>query len=475
MRTLVAALLGVLLLGAAPPISIVINGDKLPIDPPPRMVNGTLYVPVRHTLDALGLPFDRDGNRVVTEVGSRSVDVTPTIEVKDVLYTPLHFFTDVLGAQSSYDRKTNTVTIVAQLIGRTANGLEATAAGYVRAGTVAAVDVLSDPPTITLGYDSGPKTIPIARNAIVEMQDVAADVTTPGELADVRPGDYARVEMRKDGRVEHVIDAFGSRFGKIVAVAGNQFVLDDGQVVAAGRTTEVALNGKAAAFSDLRAGDDVSVRYNVETNEVREVLASRSGVSATATDRSIASVEDSANRPLRAGDVVRVTLHGTAGGSATFDVGSYVTDQAMQEGPPGTYAGEYAIPRGANFAAVPIVGRLSLSGQPPSEAVAEQTLSAASTPPGISDVAPLAGATVNSSRPGIYAAFASGAVPVNPSSAQLWVNGRDVTSECVRTAQFIQYLPSYSYGNGPVRVTVRVSDKAGNVTTKTWSFAIRAR
>ncbi|MBV8723575.1 MAG: hypothetical protein JO277_15600, partial [Candidatus Eremiobacteraeota bacterium] len=78
-------------------------------------------------------------------------------------------------------------------------------------------------------------------------------------------------------------------------------------------------------------------------------------------------------------------------------------------------------------------------------------------------------------RPGIYAAFASGAVPVNASSAQLWVNGRDVTSECVRTAQFIQYLPSYSYGNGPVRVTVRVSDKAGNVTTKTWSFAIRAR
>jgi hypothetical protein len=474
LRNLVTSLLVLLLLGAAPPISIVINGDKLPIDPPPLMERGTLFVPVRHTLDALGLPFDRNGKHVVTQVGWRSVNIAPTIEVKGVLYAPLRFFSEALGAQAHYDTRSNTVTIVAQLVGRTANGLEATRSGYVRAGTVSAVDVLSDPPTITLGYDSGPKTIKIARNATIEMQDVNANVTTPGELGDVRPGDFARVEMQKDGRVQHVIDAFGSRFGKIVAVAGNQFVLDDGQVIAAGRTTEVALNGKAAGFADLRAGDDVSVRYNVETNEVREVLASRSVVAAAATDH-ISAIADDANHPLRAGDVVRVTMHGAPSGSATFDVGSYVTDQAMQEGPSGTYTGQYAIPRGANFDSVPIIGRLTLAGQSPSEAVAAQSLSAASTPPGISDVAPPGGATVNAPRPGIYAAFAAGAVPVNPSSAQLWVNGRDVTSECVRTAQFIQYLPSYSYGNGPVRVTVRVADKAGNVATKSWSFAIRSR
>ena len=475
MLRLVALVLGIVLLGAAPPISIVINGDKLPIDPPPLMHDNVLYVPVRHTLEALGLPFDRDGKRVVTEVGSRSVAISPTIEIKNVLYAPLRFFSDSLGAQASYDRKTNTVTIVAQLVGRTANGLEATKTGYVRAGTVAAVDVISDPPTITLGYDRGPKTIPIARNALVEMQDVDANVTTPGELGDVRPGDFARVEMRKDGRVQHVIDAFGSHFGKIVAVAGNQFVLEDGQVVSSGRTTEVALNGKAAAFGDLRPGDEVSVRYNVETNEVREVLASRTDVAPANGDQHAVSVDDDANHPLRAGDWVHVRLHGPPAGSATFAIGSYVGDQAMQEGPAGTYAGEYQIPQGANFAAVPIIGRLTLAGHVPAEAVAMQTLSAASTPPGISDVAPSPGATVNSTRPGIYAAFAPGAVLVNPSSVELWVNGRDVTSECVRTAQFIQYLPSYSYPNGPVRVTVRVSDKAGNVTTKSWSFAIRIR
>jgi hypothetical protein len=469
----IVALFG--LLGAAPPIAIVINGDKLPIDPPPRMVRDTLYVPVRHTLEALGLPFFAEGKRVSTQVGARTVNVAPTIEIKNVLYAPLRFFSDVLGAQTSYDRHKNVVTIVAQLVGRTANGLTATREGFLRVGTVAAVDVLSDPPTITLGYASGPKTIPIGRNAIVEMEDVGANVTTPGELGDIRPGDFARIEMGHKGRVERVVDAFGSHYGKIVAVGGGQFVLDDGQVVAAGRTTEVALNGRAASFADLKPGDEVSVRYNVETNEVREVLASRQVASAGGDAQVITSVHDDANHPLRPGDALNVTIKGAPGGSATFDIGSYVTNIAMQEGPAGTYTGVYTIPRGANFAAVPVIGHLQLAGRAPADAAADQAVSAASTAPGISAVAPQPGVTINGSHPGIYAAFSAGAVPVNQSSAVLWVNGRDVTADCLRTAQFIQYLPSYSYPNGPVRVTVRIADRAGNVTTKSWTFSIKSR
>lgn len=475
MRRIICAIVAIGLLGAAPPITIVINGDKLPIDPPPLMVRNVLYVPVRHTLGALGLPFLSEGKRVTTQVGSSSVDVKPTIEIKNVLYVPLRFFSEALGAQTQYDRRTNTVTMVAQLVGRTANGLTPTRSGFVRVGTVVAVDVLSDPPTITLGYDAGPKTVPIGVNAIIEMEDVGANVTTPGELSDIRPGDFARIEMGHKGSVERVIDAFGSHYGKIVAVGSGQFVLDDGQVVTAGRTTEVALNGSAAGFADLKPGDEVSVRYNVETNEVREVLASREVTGTVGDSQIVTSVEDDASQPLRAGGSVHVTLHGTAGGSATFDIGSYVTNIAMQETQPGTYSGFYTIPRGANFSAVPVIGRLQVAGRAPSSATAELTVSAASTAPGISAVAPEPGTTVDGSRPGIYAAFSAGAVPVNPSSALLWVNGRDVTSECVRTAQFIQYLPSYSYSNGPVRVTVKIADRAGNVTTKTWTFSIKTR
>ena len=169
-----------------------------------------------------------------------------------------------------------------------------------------------------------------------------------------------------------------------------------------------------------------------------------------------------------------MTLRGTPGGSASFDIGSDVVDQAMQQRSPGVYVGDYVIPRGANFSDVALIGRLSI-GNAVAAQPAPQSVSASSIAPGIADFAPGEGSTINTSRPAVYASFAADAVPVNPSSALLWINGRDVTSECVRTTQFIQYLPSFSYPDGPVHVTVRVSDQAGNTTTRSWSFTIRTR
>ncbi|HEY3674546.1 MAG TPA: copper amine oxidase N-terminal domain-containing protein [Candidatus Tumulicola sp.] len=470
-------------------IAIVINGNPLPIDPAPRFDKNVLFVPVRRTLLALGLPFNRYGNRLVTQVGSKTATLVvgsrtatidadqiqldqPVSETKGILYAPLRFFTDVLGAQATYDRRSNTVNIVAQLAGRSDAGLMVTGSGYTRVGTVAAVDVLSNPPTLTFGYFSGPKTVSIAPNAAIDVENVDADVTTPGELGDVRPGDFARVEMRKDGRVERVVDAYGSHDGRIVAAAGNQFVLDTGQVVSPGRAVEVSLNGAAAGFSDLRPGDRVSVRYNVETNEVREILASRQ-IGGSPSQNGL-SVSTDATRPLRAGERLRVTMHGPPNGSATFDIGSYVADQVMRESPAGTYDGDYTIPGGANFDSVPVIGRLRVASGT-LQAQASDLVSASSVPPGVSDFGPDNGDVVNDNRPSMYATFNSDAVAVNPSSVQIVVNGHDVTSDSVRTPQFVQYVPAFGYPDGPVRVTVRVADGAGNVTTKSWSFVIRTR
>jgi hypothetical protein len=470
-------------------MAIVINGNPLPIDPAPRFDKNVLFVPVRRTLLALGLPFNRYGNRLVTQVGSKTATLVvgsrtatidadqiqldqPVSETNGVLYAPLRFFTDVLGAQATYDRRANTVIIVAQLAGRSDTGLMVTGSGYTRVGTVAAVNVLSDPPTLTFGYFSGPKTVSIAPNAAIDIENVDADVTAPGELGDVRPGDFARVEMRKDGRVERVVDAYGSHDGRIVAAAGNQFVLDTGQVISPGRTAEVSLNGAAAGFSDLRPGDRVSVRYNVETNEVREILASRP-IAGSPSQNGL-SVSTDATRPLRAGETLRVTMRGPANGSATFDIGSYVADQIMRESPAGTYDGSYTIPGGANFDSVPVIGRLHVASGT-LQAQAADLVSASSVPPGVSDFGPDNGDVVNDNRPSMYATFNSDAVPVNPSSVQIVVNGHDVTSDSVRTSQFVQYVPAFGYPDGPVRVTVRVADGAGNVTTKSWTFVIRTR
>lgn len=490
----ILTVLAVALLAAQPkPIAIVINGNALSLDPPPRFVGGVLFVPVRRTIEALGLTFVKSGNHIGTQIGSKTVALTigsrvaqidgenltleaAPIEVKDVLYVPLRFFTEVLGAQAHFERRTNTVTIVAQLVGRTASGFMTSSNGYERFGSVAAVDVLSDPPTITLQINGGIKTIPVAANATIDVEDVNVNVTSPGELVDIRPGDFARVQMRKDGRVERIVDEYGSRNGHIVAIGRNQFVLEDGQVIGPNRTTEISLNGNAASFADLRPNDQVTVRYNVETNEVRSILASRAAATAPANAGAVRvdGVESDANHPLRPGDTIHVTLHGSPGGAATFDIGSDVVGQAMQQRSPGVYDGSYTIPRGANFADVALIGRLTV-GNVTAQAPAAQTVSASSIGPGIADFAPDSGSTINSNRPAVYAEFAADAVPVNPASALLWIDGRDVTSECVRTAQFIQYLPSYAYPDGRVHVTVRVADQAGNTTTKSWDFTIKTR
>jgi hypothetical protein len=109
------------------------------------------------------------------------------------------------------------------------------------------------------------------------------------------------------------------------------------------------------------------------------------------------------------------------------------------------------------------------------QAQAVNLVSASSVPPGVSDFGPDNGDVVNDNRPSMYATFNSDAVPVNPSSVQIVVNGHDVTSDSVRTPQFVQYVPAFGYPDGPVRVTVRVADGAGNVTTRSWTFVIRTR
>lgn len=463
-----------------PPIAIVINGVKLPVKPPPVMVHGELYVPVRRTIEALGLQFIQSGKQISTQVGARTVvlptgDGSDTFEIKYVLYAPLRFFTESLGAQASYDSHAHVVNIVAQLVGRSADGLILTHTSAERFGTVTAVDLTSDPPTVTLEYNATIHTVPIGANAIVEMHDVGANVVVPGELSDVRPGDFTRIYMDRAGHVLRVEDAFGSRSGPIAAATSSEFVMVDGHVIVPDSTTQIVLNGKPAAISDLRVGDVVTVRYNVETNEVRSILASRTIASAASPVPGaphIASIALDSAKPRRAGDSVTVTMHGTPGGAATFDIGSYVTNLAMGEGPAGTYTGTYQIPNGANFTDVPIIGHLRVGSVDAPDVQAVATLSASSSPPGVSDFAPDEGATVNTNSPAIYATFVADAVPVNPSSIVLWVDGRDVTSETLRTPTFIQYLPSYDYPSGPVHVTVRVADLAGNTTTKSWTFTI---
>jgi cytochrome c len=122
---------------------------------------------------------------------------------------------------------------------------------------------------------------------------------------------------------------------------------------------------------------------------------------------------------------------------------------------------------------VPIYASLSVGTSAAVRVAAPQTLTAATTPPTIGDVAPPQGQTVNNTRPSIYATFnAPTGVAINEHSVSLSVNGHDVTSSVTRSNAFVTYAPGIDLPSGPVTVVVRVADAAGNASTKTWSFTI---
>jgi hypothetical protein len=480
-------------------IAIAVNGDELPPNPAPRIVGkggGRLVVPVVRIYSALGIAVSRDGNAItasapgktiVLHIGSSHATIdgrpvvmqSPAITIDNATYVPLRFVAESLGAQATFNAHSNRVEVVSSLVGRNP-ALEQRAAGGAQqiVGTVSAVDLNSSPQSLTVERGSNVRTIAITSDAKIELQDVVARTSTPAAFTDVHVGDAVSAIVLHDGRVDSVIVRYASRIGTIAAVSPSQFVLNTGFIVSPDKSTTIALNALPATFADLKVGDAVVVRLNPDTNEKRQIIVSRAVVAtaAPAGPATIASFTIDAPHALRPGDTFNVALKGTPGGRATFDIGTYLTGLPMNETAPGEYAARYTVPPNVNFGQTSVYGHLSAGGGDAPRAEAPTLLAVSSTPPQIVDIAPLNGQSVNNDRPSIYATFRTPTgVTINASSAQITVNGQDVTPSATRTDQFITYSPPVALNDGNVAVQVRVADQAGNVQTRTWSFTIHAR
>jgi hypothetical protein len=372
------------------------------------------------------------------------------------------------------------VEVTSLVVGRTPGLEQHTPGGSMQiVGTVSAVDLNSAPETLTLTRGPSVRTIAITSDARIVVQDVVTRTATPASLNDVHVGDAASIVLRSNGRVDQVVVRYASRAGTIAAVSPSAFVLQSGYVVQPDKSTAITLNGEPSPLADLKVGDSVTVRLNPDTGEKRQILVSRA-MPATPTPAGAAQVTDfavNAHGALRAGDAFSVTLHGTPGGTASFDIGTYVIGLPLPEahGEPGTYTASYKIPDGVNFGRTSIYGHLTVGATSAPRAEAPQLVVVTTTPPQIVDIAPSFGLTVNNNKPSIYATYRTPTdVGVNVSSVRLEVNGLDVTPSATRTDSFVTYSPSVPLGNGSVSVRVSVADNAGNVATRSWTFTVRA-
>jgi len=477
-------------------IAIVVNGDELPREPAPRIVGGRLLVPIVRIYSALGITVSRSdadliasapSRRIVVHRGSRRATIdgravlmdAAAVEINNATYVPLRFVADALGAQVSYDSKAERVEVISLVVGRTPGLEQHTPGGSTQiVGTVSAVDLNSAPETLTLTKGPSVRTIAITSNAKIIIQDVVTRTATAASLPDVHVGDAASVVLRGNGRVDQVVLRYASRAGTIAAVAPSAFVLQSGYIVQPDKSTTITLNGQPATLGDLKVGDSVTVRLNPDTGEKRQILISRA-MPATPTPAGAAQITDfgvAAPGALRAGESFTVTMHGTPGGAATFDIGTYVQGLPLPEDrhAPGTYMTAYKVPEGVNFGRTSIYGHLTVGATTAPRAEAPQLLVVTTTPPQIVDIAPSFGLTVNNNKPSIYATYRTPTdVGISVSSVRLEVNGLDVTPSATRTDSFVTYSPSVPLDDGPVSVKVSVADNAGNQVTRSWMFSVR--
>lgn len=477
-------------------IAIAINGEDIAADPSPRVVNGRLLVPIVRIYGALGISVSREGDDIVAAaprktialhlgsdlatIDSRTVRMDgPAVEINGATYVPLRFVADSLGAAVTYDAKAARVDVISSLVGRTPSLTQNGNGGRTQIiGTVTAVDLNSAPESITVSRSGSVRSISINSDAKILLQDTISRTSSEGTLADVHAGDAVSVFLTKDGKVDQLIARYASRTGSVAAVSPSALVLRDGHVVTPDRGTELTLNGVTANIGDALVGDTLVVRSNPDTGEKRQIIISRA-VAATPQPATggvaITAFTLDASNALRAGDRFNVTLTGTPGGKATFDIGAYVEGLPLREDQPGTYRAEYTIPANVNFGQVAVYGHLDVNGTQAPRVEAPSLIAVSTTPPAITDFAPPAGQTVNNSTPSIFATFSSPTnVGINPSTVTINVNGLDVTASAYRTGGFITYSPTVPLGDGPVTVRVSVADVAGNRAERAWSFTIRS-
>ena len=488
-------------------ITVIVNGQKLPASAVETQ-GDTVYVALRPIAVALMADVATNARthsvtittllrQVVMHLGDPNAIVNgqrvrlpaaPT-QSGDRIVLPLRAIGEAFGASVAYDGKTRTALVTAAM--RTAPGGRPSppqaASAKTMSGSVVSVNAGANPPSVLVSSAGTTYSISVPSGTSIAFRDVHGAVTGNGQLSQVRPGDALIVTLDPRGQLISMADLFASINGTAAAVADQSMVLQGGRVIVADPTASVSLDGKAATISSLRPGDKVSIRADPVSGSVRDIVALRPGgfaTSATSTPppgvsgggaAQIKAVHDNALTPFRTGQTLTVIAQGTSGAQASFDLSDVIAGNVMRETSPGRYEGQYAIGVGTNLVAAPILVRLTKNGE---TAVAEAAdpLTIVTTPPSVNNVAPSAGAVVDTARPSIFATFSTlGDIGMDPSSLQMLVNGRDVTWQATRDPAYISYYPAGELSSKTVEVEVKGTDTAGNTLDYRWAFSIAGK
>lgn len=412
--------------GRAQGINVTVDGEVISFTGQPAMEqNGSVLVPLRGVFEKLGASvlYDNATKSILATKGATSVQLTigqtaatvngrpqtlamPAMTVNGTTLVPLRFVSEALGADVRWSGASRTVIISTSGNGNNIPTEPGTAAPQVTSlrhnaqGTLRAGERI----TVTLvGTPDGEATftipgIPMATNRQMQQSEPGTYTGAFTIPKGVRVKEaVVQGHLTKGGKTSPmlqasqplIIDGVGPALSDLSPAPGS--VVSPGRPTISGtfsgvnsgiriRRTRLILNGKDVTDAMTLSGSSFSFRprqnlpmgnntvlvvaTDAAGNETRKsweftVSGSGSGGEALVEDLTFSPV----GRRIEPGEVITVRLRARPGGTASYSIGSVITDRPLREQSPGIYVGSYTVKKGDAVSEALVSATFTLNGR----------------------------------------------------------------------------------------------------------------
>ncbi len=317
--------------------------------------------------------------------------------------------------------------------------------------------------------------VTLAENPVIQRGRAGEDVMS-AQLADLLPGDLTEIVFDEANTAIGVRASYAESFGIIAAISGNRMTMQDG--------ASYPLGGGVAAFGSDGAplhllsavGQAALITQNPQDNSVWRILAQRRG---TPTPPAMAQPTIAAftlpqyAMPLGEGDALAMRLIGTAGATATVELGATGQAVDLPETAPGVYSGSFTVPEGLVMLEQSLVARLRAGDATSEQVQSDHVVTMDGQPPVVGDLLPNHRSRQANPNTNVRANFNDGdGVGVDETTATIVFNGADVTEGAVIRPGGVVYDPPEALAPGEYSATVQVADRVGNVGRAEWIFSV---
>ncbi len=317
--------------------------------------------------------------------------------------------------------------------------------------------------------------IPLADDIVVQRGPADGSPMSAGR-EDLQPGDELEIVVDDTTTAVGIRASYTQSLGTIASIESNQLTLQGGESYPLGEGV-LAVGSDGQPLHLLAAvGQGAILTRNPDSGAVWQILAQRRGTT-TPPDMDApvlaAFTLPRYDGPLGEGDGLNIRIVGSGGASASVQLGAGGPTVSVPETEPGIYSGTMEIPADLLIADDHLLAMLQ-EGEAGSPSVqSNRAVMIDAQPPAFHNPMPEDGATVADANTHIRISFSDGdGVGIDPNTAQLSLDGADVTAEARIEADHIFYAPPQGLATGAHQASASVADELGNAATHAWAWTI---